>query len=197
MSNPNQQAAEAASALAPAATREITGNGKKYVVKRLVTRQIWPILRAGLPIIEGLVGLVGPLKPGAEPGPPLADVSAASEPATGQPSDVPAAPTNPMDALLGAEIAKFLRLMAEHGEKITEVVAIALDETTRKVGEFEPQEIYLALKAIVGTNTDFFTDRVAPMLGLDPGILSNLAGAEGAVGSALRNLGAGETPASS
>ena len=194
MSNPNQQAAEAASALAPAATREITGNGKKYTVKRLVTRQIWPILRAGLPIIEGLVGLVGPLPPAAEPGPPLADVSAASEPAADQPSDVP---VKPLDALLGGQIAGFLRLMAEHGDRITEVVAIALDETTRKVGEFEPQEIYLALQAIIRTNTDFFTDRVAPLLGLDPSLVSALAAQDGAVGSALRTLGAGETPASS
>lgn len=194
MNDATKQAAEAAAALAPAATREITGNGKKYLVRRLVTRQIWPILRAGLPIIEGLVGLVGPLPPAAEPGPPLAAVSAASGPAAGQPSDVPA---KPLDALLGGQIASFLRLMAEHGDRITEVVAIALDETTRKVGEFEPQEIYLALQAIIRTNTDFFTDRVAPLLGLDPSLVSALAAQDGAVGSALRTLGAGETPASS
>ena len=56
----------------------------------------------------------------------------------------------------------------------------------------------LVLKALIEVNRDFFTSRVAPLLGLQQGqpIQSALAGA---VGQALKSatIGAGETPSSS
>lgn len=184
------QNAEAVEALAPE-TRRVEAGGKVYEVKRLETRQVWPTLRAGLPIIEGLVALVG--SPASSP---AADspLGSSSRPA-GQPPDAkPSALAN----LVGAEIATFLEIMAEHGERITEIVAIGLDETVGKVGKFEPQETYLVLKALIEVNRDFFTSRVAPLLGLQQGqpIQSALAGA---VGQALKSatIGAGETPSSS
>lgn len=179
MDNAQQQAAEAANAMAPA-TREIEAGGKKYTVRRLETRQIWPILRVGLPIIEGLVALAEPA------GPPLASA----------PADK-AQPLGALDKLIGGELASFMRLMAREGERVTEIAAIALDETVHKVGKFEPQETFLALKAIVEVNRDFFTHRVAPLLGLD--LMATVEGGAlgGALGSALSKLGAGQTPASS
>ena len=184
------QNAEAVEALAPE-TRRVEAGGKVYEVKRLETRQIWPTLRAGLPIIEGLVALTG--SPASSPAAdsPLGSSSRSA----GQPPD---APQGALANLLGPEIAHFLQLMAEHGERITEIVAIGLDETIATVGRFEPQETYLALKALIEVNRDFFTSRVAPMLGLEPGqpLQSVLAGA---VGQALRSAttGDGETPSSS
>ncbi len=180
--------AEAADALAPE-PRQVEAGGKVYEVKRLETRQVWPTLRAGLPIIEGLVALAG--SPASSP---AADspLGSSSRPA-GQPLDAkPSALAN----FLGAEIASFLEIMAEHGERITEIVAIGLDEKVSTVGKFEPQETYLVLKALIEVNRDFFTNRVAPLLGLQAGqpVQSALAGA---VGQAVRSIGAGQTPSSS
>lgn len=186
MDHATKQAAEAAEAMAPT-TREVTAGGKKYTVKRLVTRQIWPILKIGLPIIEGLVALAGPAVPSpATAGPPLADSGGDK-----------AQPLGALDQLIGRELAAFMRLMANEGERITELVAIALDETTRKVGDFEPQETFLMAKAIVEVNRDFFTHRVAPLLGLDLGAITEAGALGGALGSAFQKLGAGQTPASS
>lgn len=193
MKTEDQQNAEAVEALAPL-TRTITGAGKQYEVKRLETRQIWPTLRAGLPIIEGLVGLVGPATAS-----PAADSPLGSSPQGGQP---PVSSTTATDdqasnltKLVGPEVTGFLQMMAEHGEKITEIVAIGLDEKVSTVGRFEPHETYFALKALIEVNRDFFTQRVAPLLGLAPG--QPVAGAlAGAVGQALRTIGDGPTPSS-
>lgn len=188
--NNEQQNAEAVTALAPE-SRKVEAGGKVYEVKRLETRQVWPTLRAGLPIIEGLVALAG--SPASSP---AADspLGSSSRSAGQSPDAKPSA----LAKLVGAEIATFLEIMAEHGERITEIVAIGLDETVGKVGKFEPQETYLVLKALVEVNRDFFTSRVAPLLGLQPGqpVQSALAGA---VGQALKSatIGAGETPSSS
>lgn len=188
MHDSTQQNAEAVEALAPE-TRQITAGGKTYEVKRLETRQVWPTLRAGLPIIEGLVALVG-----QKASSPAADspLGSSSQPA-GQPPDVP---LTALERLVGPEIAQFLGIMAEHGERITEIVAIGLDEKVSTVGKFEPQETYLALKALIEVNRDFFTNRVVPLLGLQPGqpVRGALAGA---VGEAMRTFGDGPTPSSS
>ena len=182
------QNAEAADALAPE-TRLVEAGGKTYEVKRLETRQVWPTLRAGLPIIEGLFALFG--SPASSP---AADSPLGSSSRTaGQPPD---AQTNTLSTILGPEIAAFLRLMAEHGERITEIVAIGLDVPVSTVGKFEPQETYLVLKALIEVNRDFFTNRVAPLLGLQPGLPVQSALA-GAVGDAVRSIGAGPTPSSS
>ncbi len=191
MSDNQKQNAEAAAALAPE-TRPVTAGGKSYQAKRLETRQVWPILRAGLPIIGGLVALVG--SPASSPAAdsPLGSSSRRG----GQSSDAPKA--DALEQLLGAEVAGFLKIMAEHGERITEIVAVGFDVNVSTVGKWEPQETYLALKALIEVNRDFFTNRVAPLLGLQPGqpIPNALAGA---VGQALKSatIGAGETPSSS
>jgi hypothetical protein len=177
--------AEAASVLAPA-TRPITGNGKHYEVRRLETRQIWPILRAGLPILEGLSRMVAP----------------ASSPAVDSPQSDGGRPPGPaldstpgITKLVGSDAAAFLRTMAEHGDRVTEILAIALDTTIKEVGRFEPQETYLALKAVIEVNRDFFTHRVAPMLGLDTAGMgeSALAGAVSRALGASGISGAGPT----
>lgn len=192
MDNATQQAQEAVDAMAPI-TRTITGGGKEYQVQRLETRQVWPILRCGLPIIEGLTGLVG--KQASSPAnasPPLgAGANAAGQP----PNDhKPSA----IEQLVGVEIAQFLQIMADHGEHITEIVAVALDETIAKVGRFEPQETYLAIKAIVEVNRDFFSTRVAPILGLEAGSPTRnaLAGAVAQATKAMQTPGDGETHSS-
>lgn len=189
MTDSTQQNAEAVEALAPQ-TQQITAGGKTYEVKRLETRQVWPTLRAGLPIIEGLVALVG--SPASSP---AADSPlGSSSQRAGQPPDV--SKPSALASLVGPEVAQFLEIMAEHGERITEIVAIGLDEKVATVGKFEPQETYLALKALIEVNRDFFTHRVAPLLGLSPG--QPVSGAlAGAVGEAMRTIGAGPTPSSS
>lgn len=187
MSDTTKQNAEAVEALAPE-TRQVTAGGKNYTVRRLETRQVWPTLRAGLPIIEGLVALIGPTASSPAAGSPLGSSSRSA----GQPPDAkPSALAN----LVGAEVASFLEIMAEHGERITEIVAIGLDEKVSTVGKFEPQETYLVLKALIEVNRDFFSHRVAPLLGLQAGqpVRSALAGA---VGEAVRTIGAGPTPSS-
>lgn len=188
MTDSTKQNAEAVEALAPE-TRQITAGGKSYEVKRLETRQVWPTLRAGLPIIEGLVALVG--SPASSP---AADSPlGSSSQRAGQPPD---ATPSALAKLVGPEVASFLEIMAEHGERITEIVAIGLDEKVGTVGKFEPQETYLALKALIEVNRDFFTNRVAPLLGLQAG--QPVSGAlAGAVGEAMRTIGAGPTPSSS
>lgn len=190
MSEPSTQNAEAVEALAPE-TRQITAGGKAYEVRRLETRQIWPILRCGLPIIEGLTALVGKASSPAADSP----LGSSSQPGGQSPDAKPSA----LASFLGAEIATFLQVMAEHGERITEVVAIALDEKVSTIGKWEPQETYLALKAIIEVNRDFFTHRVAPLLGLQPGGLERnaLADAVQQATRALGNSGAGETLSSS
>ena len=52
-----------------------------------------------------------------------------------------------------------------------------------------------AIKALIEVNRDFFSHRVAPLLGLQAGqpVRSALAGA---VGEAVRTIGAGPTPSS-
>lgn len=189
MTDSKQQNAEAAEALAPE-TRQVTAGGKSYEIKRLETRQVWPTLRAGLPIIEGLVSLVGPPASSPAADSPLGSSSRRS----GQPPDAPK--PSALANLVGAEVAQFLEIMAEHGERITEIVAIGLDEKVGTVGKFEPQETYLVLKALIEVNKDFFTNRVAPLLGLSAG--QPVSGAlAGAVGEAMRTIGAGPTPSSS
>lgn len=188
MSTTTPQHAEAVEALAPE-TRRITAGGKPYEVRRLETRQVWPVLRAGLPIIEGLVALVPASSPGA--GSPLGGAAR-----TDQALDATKPQT--LDSLLGPEVAAFIRLMAEHGERITEIVAVALDEKISTVGRFEPQDTYLALRAIIEVNRDFFQTRVAPLLGLDPSS-PGMAALAGAVTEAVRGsptIGAGATPSS-
>jgi hypothetical protein len=183
----SKQNAEAVEALAPE-TRQVEAGGKVYEIRRLETRQVWPTLRAGLPILEGLVALTGsPASSPAADSPP-----GQQQPAGGQPPEA-----SNLAKLLGPEIASFLELMAQHGERITEIVAIGLDEKVSTVGKFEPQETYLVLKALIEVNRDFFSHRVAPLLGLKAGqpIQSALAGA---VGQALRSAttGDGATPSS-
>ena len=186
--NANEQNAEAVAAFAPE-TRSFTGAGKEYTVRRLETRQIWPILRCGLPILEGLAGLVGKASSPAE-------TSQGSSASASQPPVTPPSSTPNLDALLGSELGLFTRIMAEHGERVTDIIACALDEKHSQVGRFEPQEMWLACKAIVEVNRDFFTRRVAPMLGLEPGGLTRSALA-GAVSQALGSSGAGAIPSSS
>lgn len=182
MTDATQQHAEAVEAFAPE-TRQIAAGGKSYEVKRLETRQIWPTLRAGLPIIEGLATLVGTA------GSPLG--GDATRP--GQSPD--AKQGGALASFVGPEVARFLEIMAEHGERITEIIAIALDEKISTVGHFEPQETYLALKAIIEVNRDFFTTRVAPLLGLNQGEPGRSALAE-AVQKVMQTPGGGETPSS-
>jgi hypothetical protein len=186
--NSTAQHAEAIDAFAPQ-TRQITAGGKTHEVKRLETRQIWPILRCGLPFIEGLATFAAPASsPAVEPPP-------GSSPQAGQPLD-PLPITSALDRLVGPEIGFFLRLMAEHGERINEMVATALDIKVSEVGRFEPQETYLAAKAIVEVNRDFFSHRVLPMLGVDPGRVAPGA-LVSAMGRALGSNGVGPTPSSS
>lgn len=184
----SEQNAEAVEALAPE-TRQVEAGGKVYEIRRLETRQIWPTLRAGLPILEGLVALTG-----SQASSPAADSPPGQQqPAGGQPPEA-----SNLAKLLGPEIASFLEIMAQHGERITEIVAIGLDEKVSTVGKFEPQETYLVLKALIEVNRDFFSHRVAPLLGLKAGhpIQGALAGA---VGQASRSAttGDGATPSSS
>lgn len=178
-----KQSNEAIDAMAPE-TREIEAGGKRYTVRRLETRQIWPTLRAGLPIIEGLVAL-------ADPG-AAAPSGGGNRKADGQPPGE----LSPIARLVGPEIAQFLEIMAEHGEKVTEIVAIGLDEKTSTIGKFEPQETLLAIKALIEVNRDFFTTRVAPILAAQ-GLLPEKTAIAGAVGDAMRIIGAGATPSSS
>lgn len=181
--NAQQQNSEAVEVMAPE-TREVTAGGKVYQVRRLETRQIWPILRCGLPIVEGLAVLAkpatdSPLGGDRKPGGQAPGVTAASA----------------LDSVLGLEAATFLRVFAEHGERVTEIIATALDEKISTVGRFEPQETFEVAKAIVQVNADFFSTRVAPLLGIkvEPGE----SGLASAIGVALGTSGAGETPSSS
>ena len=79
MSDTTKQNAEAVEALAPE-TRQVTAGGKTYTVRRLETRQVWPTLRAGLPIIEGLVALIGPTASSPAAGSPLGSSSRSAGP---------------------------------------------------------------------------------------------------------------------
>lgn len=184
MNEVQQQNAEAVDVLAPM-TREVRARGKPYTVQRLETRQVWPILRAGLPVFASLVGMV----PGIDP--PLGDA-----PATDQARDPLAAALAPYG---GAELVGFLNVLAEHGEKITTIVAIALDEKISVVERFEPQETYLAIRAVIEVNRDFFTTRVAPLLGLQQGgdNRNALAAAIQAATAKAPTTGGGETHSSS
>lgn len=184
-----QQAAEAADAMSEE-IREITAGGKTYKVRRLETRQIWPTLRAGLPIIEGLVGLLGIGEQSPAAGSPLGSGSAP----TGQSLDPPKEP-GALEKLVGPEVAGFITLMAEHGERVTEIIAIGVDEKVSTIGKLEPQESYALLRALIEVNRDFFSRRVAPLLKLPAGGGESLL--SGAIGRALRATGAGETPSSS
>lgn len=181
--NDNTQA-EAVSALAPL-TRQVTLAGKEYTVRRLETRQVWPILRGILPIIDGLAALV-PKDSSVAGGPSLgAGPGAASQAAGVQ--------LQGLAGLFGGEIATFMKTMADHGERVTEMIACALDCKVSEVGKAEIQETYFAARAIVEVNRDFFTQRVLPLLG--DSTLGESALAVG-IRQSLVNIGAGETPSS-
>lgn len=198
MSKPNSksntaesQNTEAVEVLAPE-SRQVEAGGKKYEAKRLETRQIWPTLRAGLPIFGALVALVGPTGSSPAADSPL---GSSSQPDGPRPDSQPDA----LATLLGGEIAMMLNVLAEHGERITEIVAIGYDVPVSTVGKWEPQETYLALKALISVNKDFFTHRVAPLLGLKEGqpVANALAGAVGQAVKGMQDIGAGATPSSS
>lgn len=183
MSNdPKNDAAEAAEALAPE-PRTFTAGGKQYSVTPMRSKQLWPVLRAGLPIFDGLVRLAG-LKPAEAAGSPLGG----SNTPAGQPAGA-----SSMQTLLGPEISFVLELLAEHGERLEAIVAVAIGETVGKVGDFEPQELYTAVRVVTEVNRDFFTTKVLPMLGAAqtvPAVAAVLRGAE------KRISGAGPTPSS-
>jgi hypothetical protein len=189
-----QQNREAAEVLAPE-SRQVEAGGKSYEAKRLETRQVWPTLRAALPIFGALVALVGPTGSSPAADSPL---GSSSQPDGPRPDSLPAS-QSPLAQMLGNEIATLLEVFAEHGERITEILAIGYDVPVSTVGRWEPQEAYLALKALIAVNKDFFTTRVAPLLGLQEGqpVSNALAGAVGQAVKSMQDIGAGATPSSS
>ena len=193
-STAQQQNEEAVAVLAPE-SRTVEAGGKKYEAKRLETRQVWPTLRAGLPIFGALVALVGPLGSSPAADSPL---GSSSQPDGPRPDSLTV--PDPLAQMLGNEVAFLLKTFAEHGERITEILAIGYDVPVSTVGRWEPQEAYLAMKALIAVNRDFFTTRVAPLLGLKEGqpVANALAGA---VGQAIKGMtpdsGDGATPSSS
>lgn len=187
-----RQNEEAADVFAPA-TRQVKVGSIIYEAKRLETRQVWPTLRAALPIFGALVALVGPAGSSPAADSPLGS----SNQPDGQRPDSPVEPSA-IAKLLGPEVALMLEVMAEHGERITEIVAIGYDVKVSTVGAWEPQDTYLALKALIEVNKDFFTSRVAPLLGLKEGqpVSNALAGAVGQAVRGMQEVGAGQTPSS-
>ena len=182
----NQEAQEAVEALAPE-TVTITAGGTEYVVAPLQTRQFWPILRSALPIIDGLAAAFGvaadPLP--AEKSPPQHRAG------QGQPVD----PYESLTRMLGSEIAGALDLLADHGSRITEIIAVALDVKVSEAGQFMPDETYQAMRAIFQVNQDFFVKRVIPMIAADAGKIDGAAFAA-VVDRASSTIGAGPMPSS-
>lgn len=184
--NQNNQNQEATEHLAPSTKPlaiTINGNTVHYTVRPLQTRQIWPILRLGLPLIGSLGGILG-----VAPAP-------AESPLVGKPglAQAPAI----IEQVVGPEISGLLMAMAEHGEKITEILAIALDEKLTIVSSFMPHDTFLALRAVYEVNRDFFQTHMAPQLGLNLGAME-----ESALGQAIKSHlhgtpGDGETQSSS
>lgn len=164
----NDTIGEAVAAFAPQ-TREVTLAGKTYQVTALEVERIWPILRHGMPIIESLAALT---KQDATPAGSVAGTVGGQA----------------LDQLLGGDIAAFLRIMAEHGDAVMEITAIALNGKRDEIGKAMPDEAYAAVRAIVEVNRDFFTTRLLPLLGQQPGVL-------GAASASLPlpSNGAGET----
>lgn len=130
----------------------VDGQPRHYKVVPMQTRQIWPVLRLGLPFIGGLNSLFGGAK--AQAGSPLG----------GTPGVVQA--SDPLAQVIGDDFAGMLRILAENGESINEMVAIALDEKLTVVGKFQPHDAIAAIKAIYSVNKDFFRIHVLPMLNL-------------------------------
>lgn len=54
-------------------------------------------------------------------------------------------------------------LLADHGERMFEAIAVALDWTPDRVGSLPPDKLIEIATAIVRKNYDFFTLRVAPL----------------------------------
>ena len=179
--------AEAITALAPL-TRPITAGGKEYTAKPLETRQIFPILRSILPIIDGLAAMV-PKDSSVAGGPTLG----AGPGATAQAADVS---LPGLTNVLGSDFTSAIRTMAAHGERIVEMVACALDLKVSEVGKWPPLDTFTAARRIVEVNTDFFTREVLPLLG-ETGLGDTQLG--GAIKDAWQqaSLGAGATPSSS
>ena len=166
----NDTVGEAVEAFAPQ-TREVTLAGKTYKVTPLDVERIWPILRHGMPIIESLAALA------------KQESTPAGSPVAGS------AGGQALDQILGGDIATFLRLMADHGDAVMEIAAIALNAKRADIGKAMPDEAYTAVKAIVEVNRGFFETRLLPLLGQQP----FLAGSANAIGAALQSNGAGET----
>ena len=153
MNQQEQQHHEAVEVMDPI-SRELNvtvdGQPRKYKVVPMETRQIWPVLRLGLPFIGGLNSLFGNAK------------ASAGSPLGGTPGVVQV--TDPLAQVIGDDFAGMLRILAENGEAINEMVAIALDEKLAVVGKFQPHDAINAIKAIYTVNKDFFRIHVAPML---------------------------------
>lgn len=188
--NQQTQHHEAVAAMAPLTqkiTATVDGQQLTFEVKRLETRQIWPILRLGLPLIEGLNHMLGLARKPVD------------SPLGGKPGGDQA--LDPLAEVAGSELAGLIRLMAEKGESISEIVAVALDAKLTTVLKFEPQDTFIALRSIYEVNKDFFQNHMAPQLGLDPGKLKAMfVGSDEEPSSESQESstsGAGETPSSS
>lgn len=177
--------AEAITALAPL-TRKVTAGGKEYTVVPLETRQLFPILRSILPIIDGLAALIPK------------DSSVAGEPTLGAgPGTKPqaAGELSGLKSLLGSELVIGIRTMAEHGERINEMIACAMDQKVSTVGQWKPQETFAALRAVLEVNRDFFMQEVLPLLGISGWEQSDVVVAVKEAWKSAK-LGVGETPSS-
>lgn len=199
--NQNNQNQEAMEHLAPSTKPlaiTINGNTVHYTVKPLQTRQIWPILRLGIPLLGSLGGILGMAPaPRAEVLEGMLGVTPApaGSPLVGKPG--PAQAPAIIEQIVGPEISSLVMALAEHGEKITEILAIALDEKLTTVSSFMPQDTFLALRAVYEVNKDFFQTHMAPQLGLNVTAMEESAMAQ-AIRSHLHGTpGDGETQSSS
>lgn len=137
-------------------TMTVEAGGKEYVIKPLVTRQIFLVLRNVEPIIDGLMQLVGTVSPQAV-GSPLGGSADEAD----QPVNTLADDNRAMD-----DVRAYVKLIAEHGERIIELVAVALDIKISTAGNFQADETYNIVKAVIAVNKDFFMQRLAPIIGI-------------------------------
>lgn len=85
-----------------------------------------------------------------------------------------------VDFSAGLTAADLPGLVAEHGDRLIQAVAVAIREPADWVSNLDPVEFLTLAGAVIEVNTDFFVQRLAPMLGAVTQRLARVAATTGA-----------------
>lgn len=62
------------------------------------------------------------------------------------------------------ELIDIVKLLSKHGEKISKIISIALNEELKTVGNFSLSDTYTCLKELININQDFFLKEMIPLI---------------------------------